>query len=80
MNTPESRLARIEEHIKSVEASVEHIDKILNRAMFGQDGTTGVFVRLDRIEQWKTTVSRVLWILAGAVATIGTSIVSDHLH
>lgn len=80
MTTPDSsRLARIEEQMKTLTDTVQHLDSTVRELTLGSQGRDGLMVRIDRLEQWKGTISKIVWAIAGTVITIGVNTLIEKL-
>ncbi len=69
MNDTEKHIAGgIERRLDAIERKLDRIDESIRG-----NGTPGINVRLDRLEQSARRQSRMIWLIVGAMATTGTS-------
>lgn len=72
----EDRLSRLEEKLDIVREDGEDTNALLRTVLLGNgDASQGHVVRLDRLEQWKSTTTRMIWVLVGCVSSVGGGMV-----
>lgn len=71
----EARLTRMEVRLDQVGEDCEDTRNLLRRVVFGTNGEAGHKIRIDRLEQWKGTATRFLWLLAGCCGTISSAVI-----
>lgn len=69
-------LEKIESLNKTVQLTLQAALDRIARLEARMNGTAdeperGVIVRLDRVEQWKATAAKVIWMLVGCALTLG---------
>lgn len=72
----EERLTRIEVNLGHVREDCEETNDLVRQALHG-DGKAerGLAVRVDRLEQWKRSASKVVWVLVGAVSSLVSGLI-----
>lgn len=70
----EERLTRMEVQLAQVGIDCDDTKKLLRKVVYGENGHPGFTVRMDRLEQWKGTATRFLWLLFGCFGSIGSAI------
>lgn len=67
LSNVERSLARLEVKVELLLANQQTHHTAMQRALHGSNGTPGLVVRVDRVEEWRSRMNKITAMLMGAV-------------
>ena len=77
--TVENETTRAEERHQALVEELADLTSLLRKTLYGTPATHGLLVKVDRLEQWKRTASRILWMIVGALITMSVHLLAQGL-